>query len=224
MGASGTKTASTHAGIENIRKPSENTDAPQRFWVNTGDAGKFAFTLDGVLSQQECSSLVSRSESVGYEQALLNVGFGKQVLDTDTRKSSRCIIDDVDLAQKLFERVREFLPSSWKGKDIQGLNERLRFLRYAPGDYFAPHFDGCYIRPQGHPRALDQSILTIQFYLNGDFSGGETNFFNRQDALTAAVRPEPGKVLVFQHDILHEGALLSDGTKYVIRTDVMYGT
>lgn len=223
MGVSGTKPASKHAGINNILTAPENTDAPQKSWVKVGDDGKFVCTLDGVLTQEECSSLISYSESVGYEQALLNVGNGEQVLDTDIRKSSRCMIDDVDLAQKLFERVRELLPSSWKGKRIQGLNERLRFLRYAPGDYFAPHMDGCYVRPLDHPRALDKSFLTIQFYLNGDFSGGETNFLNLQDVVTAAVRPEPGKVLVFQHDVLHEGALLIEGTKYVIRTDIMYG-
>ena len=31
-----------------------------------------------------------------------------------------------------------------------------------------------------------------------------------------------GSILVFQHDIVHEGSLLEDGIKYTIRTDVMY--
>jgi hypothetical protein len=29
-------------------------------------------------------------------------------------------------------------------------------------------------------------------------------------------------VLVFQHDILHEGSRLKKGRKYTVRTDVMY--
>ena len=29
------------------------------------------------------------------------------------------------------------------------LNERCRFLLYVPGQKFAPHSDGCYIRPHG---------------------------------------------------------------------------
>ena len=37
------------------------------------------------------------------------------------------------------------------------------------------------------------------------------------------VTPKIGRVLVFQHDILHEGSVLVRGTKYTMRTDVMYG-
>ena len=33
--------------------------------------------------------------------------------------------------------------------DIVELNERCRFLLYVPGQKFAPHSDGCYIRPHG---------------------------------------------------------------------------
>jgi hypothetical protein len=34
--------------------------------------------------------------------------------------------------------------------------------------------------------------------------------------------PKSGSVLVFDHELLHEGALLKEGLKYAIRTDVMY--
>ena len=36
------------------------------------------------------------------------------------------------------------------------------------------------------------------------------------------VIPKIGRVLVFQHDIEHEGSLLVQGTKYTMRTDIMY--
>ena len=36
------------------------------------------------------------------------------------------------------------------------------------------------------------------------------------------VVPRAGRVLVFQHNILHEGSTLISGTKYAMRTDVMY--
>ena len=35
------------------------------------------------------------------------------------------------------------------GMDIVELNERCRFLLYAPGQKFLSHKDGCYMRPQG---------------------------------------------------------------------------
>ena len=34
--------------------------------------------------------------------------------------------------------------------------------------------------------------------------------------------PEPGKVLIFQHNLFHEGSLLISGCKYAMRTDIMY--
>jgi hypothetical protein len=40
-------------------------------------------------------------------------------------------------------------------------NLRLRFLKYNPGEYFAPHMDGMYMRENG-----ERSFVTIQLYLN----------------------------------------------------------
>ena len=59
-------------------------------------------------------------------------------------------------------------------------------------------------------------------YLNADFEGGETKFYDDWGNLTVAVKPEPGMALVFEHEQLHEGAPVTAGRKYVIRTDVMY--
>ena len=37
-----------------------------------------------------------------------------------------------------------------------------------------------------------------------------------------SVIPKVGRVLLFEHDIEHEGSILKNGLKYCIRTDVMY--
>ena len=41
----------------------------------------------------------------------------------------------------------QLFPLTYKGKDVSTLNERLRFLRYYKGGFFAQHHDGCYVRP-----------------------------------------------------------------------------
>ena len=60
-------------------------------------------------------------------------------------------------------------------------------------------------------------------YLNEGFEGGETTFLNYSGS-EEHVRcvPRTGMVLIFQHDILHEGSRLEKGRKYAVRTDVMY--
>jgi hypothetical protein len=136
------------------------------------------------------------------------------------------------------------LPAAAVGRPCCGLNEQLRFLRYGRGEFFAPHYDGVYPRPDGSAC----SELTVMVYLNGgggeDFAGGTTRILPHPPprdtgAMAAAAagatalrdgerclyefEPARGDVLVFSHDILHEGAPVSWGCKYAVRTDVMFG-
>lgn len=54
-------------------------------------------------------------------------------------------------------------------------------------------------------------------YLNDDYTGGATRF---QDAgAQEALRGAPGSILVFNHDIEHEGLAVETGRKYILRTD-----
>lgn len=191
---------------------------------------KFAVIIDHVLTKEECDALIEMTENtdgLGYGTALLNVGGGRQIEDTSVRKGDRCIVDSYPLAHVIFERIRAHVPTTWKQKYSQspwhlvGLNERLRFLKYGETDYFRPHFDGCYIRPGGQQR----SFITLQLYLNDGFEGGQTTIFDTQESgEEVAVEPHPGRVLLFQHNILHEGTVLRSGHKYAVRTDIMYST
>ena len=61
------------------------------------------------------------------------------------------------------------------------------------------------------------------------YKGGSTTFLQGVPARDHGRHPDdvafqsrPGSVLVFQHDILHEGSLLKEGRKYTVRSDVMY--
>ena len=180
---------------------------------------KLAFVLDNVLTEDECKALIEETEEKGYEAALLNVGNGRQVLDTTNRNSKRCIVDSEDKAGWLWDKIKDFIPDTWNSYPVVGLNERLRFLKYEGGEYFKPHMDGTYVRPDGSER----SYITIQLYLNEGFEGGNTTFLSNHSELEdRGVVPKPGRILVFQHDILHEGSLLVKGTKYTMRTDIMY--
>ena len=63
-----------------------------------------------------------------------------------------------------------------------------------------------------------EGLLTFIVYLNDGFQGGDTAFLD--DDVVA--HPKPGRALLFQHQILHEGCQVLAGVKYVLRTDVMY--
>jgi len=106
---------------------------------NKQDSGKLAFILLNVFTPEECQQWIQITEERGYSAALLNLG-KEQVLVTDVRNNDRCMIDDVDMAQKIFERIQTYLPKVWKNCQLVGLNERLRFLRYDPGQKFESHY------------------------------------------------------------------------------------
>ncbi|NEO34534.1 MAG: hypothetical protein F6K36_29890 [Symploca sp. SIO3C6] len=44
-----------------------------------------------------------------------------------------------------------------------------------------------------------------------------------QEQIGQTVTPKAGRVAIFQHKIRHEGCLVRQGTKYAMRTDVIYG-
>ncbi|CAF0866067.1 unnamed protein product [Rotaria sordida] len=186
---------------------------------NREDDGKLAFILLNVFTPEECQQWIKMTEERGYSPALINLG-EQQVLMTDIRNNDRCMIDDVAMAQMIFERIKLYLPNVFEDHQLVGLNERLRFLRYDPGQKFEKHLDGTYYRNDG---SLERSYITIQLYLNEGFQGGETTFVHFWDSTkNVSSIPRTGMVLVFQHDLLHEGAPLRKGRKYTVRTDVMY--
>ncbi|KAF2203333.1 oxidoreductase domain-containing protein [Delitschia confertaspora ATCC 74209] len=204
----------------------------------------WAVVLDGVLSEEECDTLLKLAESnteVGWERALINIGGGRQALCEPVRKCGRIIWDTPELATKLWARIAAAVPEIHrlenqphitgmrpvKAYRMTRLNERMRFLKYIGGEYFHAHGDASYITLDGK----EISFLTLHLYLNGmagkpgpeSLIGGSTRFFGADMIRKIDVAPKAGRVLLFQHrNLLHSGEEVIKGTKYTMRTDIMY--
>lgn len=118
--------------------------------------GLYATVLDDCFTAAECNTLVSMAEVRNngvWEQAMVNVGAGMQRFDPYTRDCGRIILDDKDIVQKIWHRVKAEVPEieylinmpkvTGKGpakrKEIwrlSRLNERMRFLKYGEAQYF----------------------------------------------------------------------------------------
>ncbi|MCW5803977.1 MAG: 2OG-Fe(II) oxygenase [Deltaproteobacteria bacterium] len=170
------------------------------------------WTVPGVLPAEACAALIARIEELGPTDAPVTTRRGF-VMRPDIRNNTRVIFDDAELAARLFDRVTPALPPSLCGMRPAGANERFRCYRYEPGQRFAPHYDGAYVRS-----ADEQSLLTFMVYLNDGFGGGDTTFHDHG----VSARPSTGMALLFQHRLLHEGCVVTSGTKYALRSDVMY--
>lgn len=176
----------------------------------------FLQTITTVLSYQECDEIIRIAEAHGFVAASIYTDATGREHFSETRKSSRCVIDSPEFARRLWTRIEKHIPFVWKGAKCVGLNERLRILRYDPGDEFKPHSDGAYMAPDGAC-----SKLTVLLYLNAGYRGGFTHFMDR-DGEWIAVEPHVGSMAVQDQSLLHGVPPLLEGRKYAIRTEVMY--
>lgn len=62
----------------------------------------------------------------------------------------------------------------------------------------------------------------MQLYLNDDFEGGTTRFYDESEELYYDVEPRVGSALIFEHPMLHSGEPLKKGRKYAVRSDIMF--
>lgn len=186
-------------------------------YIRGGSDGVIAFSLDDVLSAEECEEWIALSEVQGYEPALIKDEHGNQVLDVEVRKTNRCMLLSPEKTQVLFHRLQYKL-DFYDGLKPKELNPLLRFLRYESGDYFRPHRDLCHL----DETTRFESGLTIQLYLNDGFEGGETVFMDDDNAWKHAYVPKKGSALIFDQELLHCGNEVTKGKKYCVRTDVMF--
>lgn len=205
-----------------------------------------AFVINDFLDASECRHLIELAETLS--------GAGFRYVTEAAHTDDEGITHVVELREKnkhklsvfehgpttdelwrrmepvLLPRVGSFVESADCGPPL-GLNPRLRVLRYdaSDDDVFEPHFDAT-TRVGG-----TTSLLTVLIYLNDgggkEFGGGETCYMDSgvsgrggADATATRVAPAAGKVAVFEHDLFHASAPLTHGTKYVLRTDVLFGT
>lgn len=170
------------------------------------------FTVEDFLTRQECLDYIVLSEKVGYELAKVNTARGSQVR-TDIRNNNRAFYKSEELAQTLWEKAQPFAPAHLGNSQSSGLNELFRFYRYQRGHQFKGHYDESYIR-----NAEEASYFTFMVYLNDNFQGGDTTFRGLR------IQPRQGMALLFLHSLYHEGSEVTQGVKYVLRSDVMYRT
>lgn len=168
------------------------------------------FTIDHFLSQEECRSFIEKSERIGYEPAMIETERGPRLLKV-IRDNSRLFCTDPGMAVLLWQRIKPYVPIRIGNSYAIGLNELFRYYRYEPGQYFKKHIDQPFIR-----NGVEASYYTLLMYLNDNYRGGETTFEK------SVIYPKAGTALLFRHDLLHSGNEVVTGTKYVIRTDIMF--
>ncbi|CAN7521594.1 prolyl hydroxylase family protein [Polaromonas sp. LjRoot131] len=168
------------------------------------------FTIDHFLAATDCADLIRLADEHGFESAGVRTAEGQRSMPT-VRNNERTLFESPQWVQRLWEGLAAAALPSLQGQKALGLPKDLRFYKYSPGQRFKMHKDGPWMEGGLTSR------LTFLVYLNENFTGGETDFRDFK------IQPRTGRALLFIHDTWHEGATVEQGTKYVLRSDVLYG-
>lgn len=172
---------------------------------------KNIYTIDSFLSGEECERYIAEAESIGFRSADVNTGKGRSLL-TNIRNNERVDFNSAELALSWWSRLPKAQIPEIEGKTAFMLSPRFRFYKYSPGQKFNMHKDGC------QDVDGEKTMMTLIVYLNESYKGGCTRFREKSLEIQAAA----GKALIFEHHLWHQGAKLESGTKYVLRTDIVF--
>ena len=178
--------------------------------MKVSNISKEIIWVDNYWQPNKCQELISKSEKSGYEPATIMTDLGPRVVDR-IRNNERVLFKDFELAKDIWLEIYSIVPPQFGNSRAHEINELFRFYRYRPGQEFKKHRDGSFIR-----NAKEASYYTILIYLNDDFKGGETTFGD------IVISPKQGSLLIFNHQLEHAGNPVTEGIKYVLRSDVMY--
>lgn len=194
----------------------------------------FISALENFFEEDECRAWIEWGEKHGFEEF-----YQRQTPEMAFRDNGRIEFNDPDVANLLFIRLRPFLPdvlgSGSSARRLAGCSPRVRVYRYRRGQRFGQHVDGS----RDEPTLAGRTHYTVLVYLNGGerdapesrVRGGETVFWkdHRGNPTTQALAfpPTRGVCLFHGHGdecMIHEGAAVEEGAKYILRTDAVYET
>lgn len=189
------------------------------------------FCAPNVLKPEEVSRFVALIKD-GTQIDTRNLPTPVEPLeDNATRIVERVSIYDEELAEFLFDKVKQLCPQVWvqenedehlgtfsRGEwELENVHPRIQLYRYQPGGVFTKHRDGpTYFSPDY------KSFFTVLIYLNDSYTGGHTIVYTDDEKHSYKVEPSIGGGFAMLQRVLHEGSCVTEGMKLAMRCDVMY--
>lgn len=143
-----------------------------------------------ILNSSECSRLIEQIDN-------------KPSKDRNRFSTNKSVNDkfiDKELSDFILDKVRNHFRSA-------GIGRTILTAKYFPGELTGIHRDLQYDRGVTH---------TMIIYLNDNYQGGTTSFYDESYIEIHHVEPKKGKAIIFDFEQLHKGNLVEEGYKYWI--------
>lgn len=184
------------------KKQNENQVSLQRTTLYSGRV----WVIENFLSGTECAAWIRHGEQVGFE----DVGHPES-REVAFRDNGRIEFIDERIAEKIWERLRRFIPSELSdgvGKAV-GCHSKIRVYRYVKGQRFGKHID-----ESDEADDNKETGATVLIYLNGGAHGTDTDGDVLRGGETVFYRDHSGRKVATEFKPMR-GALLFHG--YVIQ-------
>jgi prolyl 4-hydroxylase len=171
--------------------------------------------IQNFLTNEECDKIIELSKGNMFSSKVYSQN--EDLYDNKTRISQQCWLNDNDsFIKDISDKVKSYTNTH------NNYLEELQVVNYQPGGFFTPHYDACVGNNSYCERMNDKGprYLTVLFYLNDNFEGGETIF----PKINKLVKPEKGKAIIFQNvdnngviitQALHGGEPVKNGEKWI---------
>ena len=163
------------------------------------------YELNNFLTLDECNNFIYE-----IENSKVKTNF------TDSGKFDNKKWINTELAEKFYRKLETY--PIYEGERILRPNNLIMSGKYNVGDSFSLHTDTGLFYDR---KAQEKSLWTLLIYLNDNFKGGETVFYDDFWKIDKIVKPIMGTAILFDIDLWHCGNELLKGTKYWIGCEII---
>lgn len=168
--------------------------------------------IDNVLTEIECNRLVQ----MGMKNGLVKAGTLGENNNSRTANNT-WIWESNELTTKI-----ENIVEKESGLPIEN-QEKIHIVKYDVGGEYKPHHDFFHPNTDYYENTMGtagQRVFSFLFYLNDDFTGGETDFPTKKIQIT----PKSGRLLIWKnlndddsldYESYHAGLPVESGEKYI---------
>ena len=128
-----------------------------------------------------------------------------------------------EMSSLMYSKIKQNLPNEYV--DLHGVVwnfiKSVKYIFYSEikdGQMFGIHTD-----TGSEYNDIDNvySKFTVLTYLNDDYEGGKTTFYNHDFIETTQIQPKRGRTLIFDIDLYHKGEMVTKGVKQWIGTELV---
>jgi hypothetical protein len=170
------------------------------------------FTVDNIYTNDEIEhlkKLVEKADSKNRTFTNSNFKNGKVI--------------NIPLSNLIYERLYQQIPILYKDRqnisyNFIGTPNFIMYAKVTKNQLFSLHTDTGAEYDEINNKYSKFTVLT---YLNDDYEGGYTKFFDNDFKETVSIVPKRNRTLIFDIDLYHSGEKVTEGNKYWIGTELV---